>query len=125
MLMDDGQERREVEAWVRNALTPDGEAGARVAVRALATSHASTPASRRRRFAVLAAAALALLAVLVGFQWRRAGLAPAPLAVPILGGGPLVVIESPEGRRWIVGRSPERPGSGSYVIVIPGSKEGR
>ncbi len=123
--MDDGQERCEVDAWVRNALAPDREAGARVAVRALATSHASTSAPRRRPFALLAAAALALLAVLVGFQWRHAGLAGARPDVPIPGGGPLVVIESPEGQRWIVGRSPDRPGGGSYVMVIPGSKEAR
>jgi hypothetical protein len=125
MSMDDEQEQREVDAWVRNALGPNSEAGARVAARALATSQASTPASRHRPFAGLAAAGLVLVAVLVGFQWRRTGLAPAPPAVPIPGGGPLVVIESPDGQRWIVGRSPERSGSGSYAIVISGSKEAR
>ena len=123
--MDEGQEPREVDAWVRQALAPESAAGTSVAVRALATPHASTPASRRRTLAVLGAAALALCAVLVVFQSHRAGLAPAPPAVPISGGGPLIVIESPDGRRWIVGRSPERSGSGSYVIVIPGSKEAR
>jgi hypothetical protein len=72
---------------------------------------------------MLTAAALVLLAVLMGSQWRRGELAPASPPVPIPGGGPMVVIESPDGRRWIVGRSPERPASASYVVILPGSKE--
>ena len=120
----DEQDQREVDTWVRNALMPDSAAAARVAARVLAVSRVSKPASRRMRFVVPIVAALALVAVLVGLQWRRGAPAPASPTMPIPGGGPLVVIESSDGRRWIIGRSPERPG-GSYAVVIPGSKEAR
>jgi hypothetical protein len=121
----DEQDRREVDTWVRNALMPDSAAAARVAARALAGSRASKTASHRMPFVVLTVAAFALVAVLAGLQWRRGAPAPALPTVPIPGGGPLVVIESPDGRRWIVGRSSERPGGGSYAVVIPESKEVR
>ena len=121
----DEQDRREVDTWVRNALMPDSAAAARVAARVLTVSRASKPALRRMPFVVLTVAAFALVAVLAGLQWRRGGPAPASPTVPIPGGGPLVVIESSDGRRWIVGRSPERPGGGSYAVVILGSKEVR
>ena|SRR6185436_9178270 len=123
--MDDEREPPEIDAWIRSAITPDSAAGARVAARALALSSPSTPASRRGPLALLTAAALVLVGLVIGLEWRRSPPTPASPIVPIPGGGPLVVIESPEGRRWIVGRVPERAGSSSYVMVIPESKEVR
>jgi hypothetical protein len=59
-----------------------------------------------------------------GVCWRespsRDGVAPLnqPSALAITGRGSLLVVESADGRRWIVG-PPARAGAGSYVIVVP------
>jgi hypothetical protein len=119
--MDDEHGQREVDDRVRAALAPDDAASRRVVSRALAGEAVAGP--RRRLFAgvtiVLAAVCAAAIGVVV-LSRSRAGVAPLnqPSALAITGRGSLLVVESADGRRWIVG-PPARAGAGSYVIVVP------
>lgn len=65
---------------------------------------------------VICAAAIAIVVL----SRSRADVAPAnqPSALAITGRGSLLVVESADGRRWIVG-PPARASVGSYVIVVP------
>ena len=123
--MDDEHTLPEVDARLRAALSPDQAATARIVARAL--TYGGTPLRRPqlppRR--VLAALALIALAIAVGIGvWisRRAAtvaVAIAPtLPLAITGQGSMVVVERPDGRRWIVGPPPEPRAGGNYVIVL-------
>jgi hypothetical protein len=114
--MDDEHMLREVDARVRRALRSDA-VSQRVAAGALADGRASTPRTRRPRLVVVAAVALALC---VGaWHWRstlRRSPVPPPLA--ITSRGSVLVVDSPDGRRWVVAPAPERGTAGNYVIVL-------
>src|SRR5262245_53764269 len=68
--------------------------------------------------------AIPVIALMVGVAaaglWQSRRLPPphpsAPLAVT--GAGSVVVVEHPDGRRWIVGPAPEPRNGGNYVIVL-------
>ena len=113
--MDDEPERLEIDSRVRAALRTDADASRRAVARALADNRGMPNRQWRRRFAT--AAALALLLVLAGFEWRRsAGRATSP-SLTVTSAGSVLVVETQDGRRWIVGPSPPRR-SGNYVIVV-------
>src|SRR6185503_12925269 len=69
--MHDEPDRHEVDAPVRAALTPQPDAGRRVAARALTIGQAIPPQPWRRRRAMAMAALLAVL-VVAGVWWSRA-----------------------------------------------------
>jgi hypothetical protein len=122
--MDDEHTLRETDVRVRDALRPDGAVARRVLEHALATDGARRPRARRRQFAV-AAAALALVLSVTGVIWQSrhapSPAAPAPVSsdsLAVTGTGSIVVVEHPDGRRWIVGPPPERRAGRNYVIVM-------
>ncbi len=142
--MDDENTLREVDTRVRGALRSDAAASRRLVLRALA--HDSGPVSRasRPRLAIVAAAALALAVGVSAWQWRRTARheerepfiperppasrgmnaspsvrSPAPPSLAITGRGSLLIVDSQDGRRWVVGPLPERRAGGNYVIVFP------
>jgi hypothetical protein len=120
--MDDERDMLEVEARVRAALNPEAEVARRVVMRALADGRAKPQSQQRLRIALLSAAVLALLAI-AGLQWRRPANHAMPPALAITGEGSMVVVESDDGRRWIVGPPATRDTRGSYVIVFSGTEE--
>jgi hypothetical protein len=116
--MDDEHTLREADARVRAALVPDDAAARRVVLRALAGDRRGLGV-RRHSYAALGAAILALLLGASAWQWRRA--APQTLPPPslaVVGRGPMIVVESRDGRRWIVGPPPERRTGGNFVIAV-------
>jgi len=119
--MDDERIQLEADVRVRDALMPDDVATRRVVERALAADGAPANRGRRLRLA-LAVAALALVVGASSFSvWRSRRLpspavASAPLA--LIGTGSMVVVEHPDGRRWMIGPPPERRIGGNYVIAI-------
>jgi hypothetical protein len=44
---------------------------------------------------------------------------PDPPSLAITGRGSLLVVDSQDGRRWVVGAPPARRAGGNYVIVVP------
>ena len=115
--MDDETNLSEVDARVRAALSAGPDATHRVLAAALA--------DRSRRFArrryAIATAAVVVSGLAVG-TWRWPGTAPSPWAttsLKVTNRGSLIVVESADGRRWIVGPAPARRTGGNYVIVIP------
>jgi ferric-dicitrate binding protein FerR (iron transport regulator) len=120
--MNDDDNMFELDARVRAALNPETEAARRVVMRALADADAKPQRQRRLRVALLSAAVLALLAG-AGLQWRRGSNHAMPPALAITGEGSMVVVESEDGRRWIVGPPATRNTRGSYVIVFSGTEE--
>ena len=121
--MDDEHTRRDVDARVRAALRPDDAFARRVVDRALADVRAPRRSARGRRFAVAVAACALIVSVggVVAWQSRRGASPPAPVpseSLAVTGTGSLVVVEHPDGRRWIVGPPPQRRTGGNYVIVV-------
>jgi hypothetical protein len=122
--MHDESDLHEVDARVRAALTPASDAGRRVASRALTIGQAIPSQQRRRRGAVAIAALLAVL-VVAGVQWSRTARRRTSPSLSITSQGSMLVVESQNGRRWIVGSPPARPTGGHYVIVVPGTEKQR
>jgi hypothetical protein len=116
--MDDEDTRREADARVRAALTPDDAVPRRVVLRALGDNHARPAGARRLPYAVVGAVVLALLLGMSAWQWRRATPARVSPSFAVVGRGAMVVVESQDGRRWVVGPPPERRTGGNYVIVV-------
>ena len=79
------------------------------------------PSTRRRMgFAVVTVATVVLLVALTVWQGRkRAGEHTLPTSLAITDRGSMLVVESQDGRRWIVGPAPERRIGVGYVIVVP------
>jgi ferric-dicitrate binding protein FerR (iron transport regulator) len=116
--MDDEPRLAEVDARIRATLMPDASTASRVAARALADRHRPV-APMRRRYVLAAAAVCTLTAGMVVWQWRPTKVQPAALtSLAITGDGSMIVVESPDGRRWIIGPEAERHKQGSYVIVV-------
>lgn len=71
-------------------------------------------------FAVVTVVTVVLLMVLTVWQGRKpAGEHTLPTSLAITGEGSMLVVESHDGRRWIVGPAPTRRMGGGYVIVVP------
>jgi len=124
--MDDERTLHETDARLRAALHPGDAVSQRIAARALEQAGAPRRQSERplrlRELAVLMLVALAVAIGVSAWKSRRAtsvavAVAPAlPLAISAQGS--IVVVEHPDGRRWIVGPPPERRAGGNYVIVV-------
>ena len=116
--MDDERNLHEVDARVRAALMTDAAASDRVTARALADG--SVRAVPHNWYAVVIVAALIVVLGAGVWQWRRTTRASAaPPSLAITGHGSILVVDSQDGRRWIVGPAPEHRTGGNYVIVVP------
>jgi hypothetical protein len=119
--MDDEPGLHDIDRRVRAALAPDETAIHRVLARALQGSGVRTPVTRARGVArVTALVCAAVLVAATVWRWRQGSApeAPPPPAFTITGSGSVVVVDSPDGRRWVVGSAPARRTGGNYVIVL-------
>jgi len=115
--MDDERILRDTDARLRAALAPDPAAQRRVLERALGGERPRP----RRRLLVYVLGGMASLALLAGsgvWQWRRADPPRSPSSLTVTGRGSTVVVENQDGRRWVLGPSPERRAGGNYVIAV-------
>jgi hypothetical protein len=118
--MDDENKLLDVDRCVRAAVSPPAHVVNRVVARALADNDLQP--AHRRHMTVLAGTggALVLLMVLVVWQGREpADEHTMPTSLAITEEGSLLVVESHDGRRWIVGPAPDRVIGGGYVLVVP------
>jgi hypothetical protein len=78
------------------------------------------PSSARRLKGAVALDAGIGVVIGTGVWWlgRNAPATASPAALRITAKGPVLVVESPDGRRWIVGPPPARQTGGNYVIVL-------
>jgi len=107
----------DVDRRLRAAFAIDDGVGRRVVAKALRT----TPAPVYSGHMKSAVALVVAIGVAVGLTlWRPWHAAPAPPAgLRITATGAILVVESQDGRRWIVGPPPARPSGGNYVLVVP------
>jgi hypothetical protein len=118
--MDDKNRPHEIDMRVRAAASPPASVVDRVVMRALTDNDRSPEHGRRIRFAAVTAAMLALVLAVAAWQGRqRAAEDTPPTSLAITGNGSLLVVESQDGRRWVVGPAPKRRPGGGYVIVVP------
>ena len=116
--MHPADERRDVDARVRAAVQPTADTIDRVLTRAL-VQDAFPP--RRRHWRTTATIVAVLTAVIGPLAWRWRTVREtggAGLTFAIRGEAKLVVVESEDGRRWIVGTGGEPHRAGNYVIVV-------
>jgi hypothetical protein len=118
--MGDERTPDDVDRRVRAALAIDETVSRRVLARALKAP--GTRPSRGR--VVMNSVAVALgIGVVVGIgmwrPWRGAPASAPPAALRITSEGAVLVVESQDGRRWIVGPPPARATGGNYVLVVP------
>jgi hypothetical protein len=118
--MDDENKLPDVDTHVRAAVNPPASVVDRVVKRAL-TDNDGPPQNRGRwRVVVVTVASAVLLVALTLWQGReRTPENQVPTSLAITGDRSLLVVESHDGRRWIVGSVPERPVGTSYVILVP------
>lgn len=118
--MDDENKLPDVDTRVRAAVKAPASVVDRVVTRALAVNDRPPQHRSRRRVAVVAISSAVLLIALTIWQGReRTPEYRVPTSLAITGDGSLLVVESHDGRRWIVGAVPKRPVGASYVIVVP------
>lgn len=118
--MDDKNRPHDIDMRIRAAASPPASVVDRVVMRALTDNERSLQHRRRVRFAAVTAAVLALLIGATAWKGRqRAGEDGRPTSLAITGEGSVLVVESQDGRRWVVGPAPKRRIGGGYVIVVP------
>lgn len=118
--MDDENNLPEVDTRLRAAVSPPASVVKRVVNRALTVNDRPQQHGSRRRVVGVAVATTVLLIALTIWQGREhTPEYPAPTSLAITRDGSLLVVESQDGRRWIVGSVPKRPVGASYVIVVP------
>jgi len=119
--MDDEHTPHDLDRRVRGALAIDDAASRRVVARALKAPDERPPHRDRVKSAAALAVGVAVVAgISVWRPWRDAPApAPSPPALRITAKGAVLVVESQDGRRWIVGPPPARPTGGNYVLVVP------
>jgi hypothetical protein len=101
-------------------VSPPAHVVDRVVMRALTDNDRRPPHRRHKTFAVVTVATVVLLIALTIWQGRkRAGEHTLPTSLAITGEGSMLVVESQDGRRWIVGPAAKRRIGGGYVIVVP------
>jgi hypothetical protein len=118
--MDDEHTPHDVDRRVRAALAIDDAVSRRVVTQAIKAPRARS--FHRRR--VMSSVAVTLgIGVIVGLvvwrQWRAVPASALPAALRITSEGAVLVVESQDGRRWIVGSPPARRIGGNYVLVVP------
>ena len=114
--MDDEHTLLEVDSRVRAALQADVDVCRRVAASALADEPRTASHRWRIPLMVVTTAVVVILAVGV-FQWRFRTAGSIPPSLTITSVGSMLVVESHDGRRWVIGRSLPRR-SGNYVMVV-------
>ena len=116
--MNDEPRLPEIESRIRAALRTSDATCRAIVARALTDTPRTQPRRWRRPLTMAAATALALLLVAAAVAWRRSAgrLASSPL-ITVTSAGPVLVVQSEDGRRWIVGPSLPRR-SGSYAMVV-------
>jgi hypothetical protein len=123
--MNDERKLLDIDSRVRTALQASDEACRRLVAHALAGPPGISTRRRRIGLAAAASAALAGLVVLVvvlvfvlaGFEWRHSAVPSMSRSLSVTSAGSLLIVESEDGRRWIVSHwEPRR--SGNYVLVI-------
>jgi hypothetical protein len=114
--MDDEHRLNEVDSRVRAALRADVDITRRVIASALAGEPPAASHRWRIPLVIVTTAVVVVLAVGV-FEWRRRTAGSIPPSLTITSVGSMLVVESPDGRRWVVGRSQPRR-SGNYVMVV-------
>jgi hypothetical protein len=103
----------DIERRVREILRPDDAVASRVIARAFASRRARNVRIRVSAWGIVAATIVALVGVT---GWRsRQGSAE---HLTITAKGSFLVVESSDGRRWVVGPGSERRAGGNYVIVV-------
>ena len=118
--MDDENRLLDVDRRVRAAVSPPASVADRVVTRALTDNDPSWQHRHRRGVAVTTVTtAVLVLALTIWLGRERTGEPSIPTSLAITGKGSLLIVESQDGRRWIVGPVPQRPIGASYVIVIP------
>ena len=116
--MDDENRLLEVDTRVRAAVNPPTSVVDRVVTRAL-TDNDRAPQNPGRRRVVVVTVATAVLLMAVWRGRERTAEHTVPNSLAITGEGSLLIVESQDRRRWIVGPVPQRPIGASYVIVVP------
>ena len=118
--MDDEPRRLDVDARVRDALIPPDAVVDRLVARALGDREMLRERRSRMRVALVIAVSVVLVLVVTGWQRRRPGGQHAAASLlAITGERSMLVVESDDGHRWVVGPGLERSTGGSYVIVVP------
>ena len=116
--MDDEDKLLELDTLVRDAVTPPDEAIDRVVLKALSDNR--KPPRRRAWLSMAIAAAVVVLLGIAVWRWRSIDQrrAESP-SLAISGEGSMLVVESQDGRRWIVGPPPRRRIGSNIVLVVP------
>ena len=114
----DERTSHDVDRRLRAAFPIEDGVSRRVLAQALKTAPAPPLFSRHLKSA--SALSIAIVVAVSLTVWRRWHAAPAPPAeLRITATGAILVVESQDGRRWIVGAPPARPSGGNYVLVVP------
>ena len=114
--MDDDVNRHEVDTRLHKILMPPSTAVDRVVAEALARGQTREPV-QRWRWAAVTAAALLIVAVVT---WQRAVRREPNVPVTrVSRNASMLVVQSSDGRRWLLTPSAARRSGGHYVIVVP------
>jgi hypothetical protein len=114
--MDDDANRYEVDARLRQILRPPSAAIDRVMAGALARRQTREP-GQRWRWAAVTVAVLLIVAVVT---WQRAlRRDPTVPVIRVSRNASMLIVQSSDGRRWLLTPPAERPRGGHYVIVVP------
>jgi len=115
--MDDERTLLELDDRLREAFTTDDAGVRRIVQRALADDPARGGRVPILRYGLFAAAML--LALAAGAQrWRYEPVGAARPALSLVGRSSTIIVDSADGRRWVLEAAPERRASGNYVIVL-------
>jgi hypothetical protein len=118
--MEDEHIPHDVDRRVRAALAIDDAASRRVLARALkAPIERPARGTRVTRAVALTVGIGVVLGIGVWRQGRNAPAPPPPAALRITARGAILVVESQDGRRWVIGPPPARQTGGNYVLVVP------
>jgi hypothetical protein len=118
--MDDDHTLHDVDRRVRAAFAIDDGVSRRVLGGALKAPNERPARGTRVRIAVaLTVGVAAIVGISVWRPWRDAPAPAPPAALRITAKGAILVVESQDGRRWLVGPPPARQTGGNYVLVVP------
>ena len=118
--MDDENTPDDVDRRVRAALAIEDAASRRVVARALnAPIEPPARGARVKRAVALIVGIGVIFGIGVWRQGRDAPTPAPPAALRITAKGTILVVESQDGRRWVIGPPPARQTGGNYVLVVP------